>query len=201
MKNEPIFKNIFGHDWANLPPVMQKHYANRAYSNDITTVEGALDVMCAGPIKALAWIFWLLRGIPPYSEKNVPVTVSFESDTKSKSFHFNRIFHFNTRESHSFKSRMVQVDGNEVVELMQYRVGWRMNYVWEDERVKLKHKGYVLYLMGKFIPVPLGLLLGVGNAQEVAVNDNEFDMVVTMTHPLWGKIYEYKGRFTVKENA
>ncbi len=199
MSNEPIFKSIFGKDWDQLPPVMHKHYANRPYSNDVTIVEGTLDVMCAGPIKILAFLFWLMRGIPPYNEKNVPVTVSFGSDGNSKFFHFNRVFHFKTRKPYCFKSRMIQVKDNEVIEVMSSRLGWRMNYVWEDERIKLKHKGYVLYLLGQFIPLPLTFLIGEGNAEEVAVDENVFAMIVTIRHPWLGKIYEYKGRFEVKE--
>ena len=51
MSEEPIFKSIFGASWDELPSVMRKHYANRPYSDDITIVDGVLDVMCAGPIK------------------------------------------------------------------------------------------------------------------------------------------------------
>jgi len=201
MTEEPIFKTIFGKDWDNLPSVMHKHYANCSYCNDVTTVEGTLDVMCAGPIKFLAPLFWFMRGIPPHNEKDVPVTVNFKSDKGSKSFHFNRTFHFRNRKVYSFNSRMTQVKGNEVVEVMQSGFGWRMNYVWEDGRVRLKHKGYIISLFGRFIPLPLTFLMGEGNAEEVAIDDNTFDMLVTITHPLWGKIYEYKGRFKVKKSA
>lgn len=199
MNEYPIFKNIFGRDWDSLPPVMHKHYANRPYSDDMTTVEGTLDVMCAGPIKFLAPLFWLMCGIPPHTEKNVPVTVNFTSDKDSNSFHFKRIFHFKKCKEYSFNSRMIQVKDNEVIEIMRSGFGWRMRYVWEDNRVKLKHEGYIIHLFGRSIPLPLTFLMGEGNAEEVAIDDNTFDMVVTITHPWWGKIYEYKGRFKVKE--
>ncbi len=92
MNEASIFETIFGKDWHDLPPVMRKHYANRPHSHDVTTVEGTLDVMCAGPIKFLAPLFWLMRGIPPHNEKAVPVTVNFKSDINTRYFHFNRIF-------------------------------------------------------------------------------------------------------------
>ncbi len=197
LKEHPIFKGIFGDNWDNLPPVMRNHYANRPYSNDITVVKGKLDVMCAGSIKVMAWVFWIMRGIPPYNENNVPVTVKFQSDEDTKFFHFNRVFYFKTRKPYSFKSRMIQVHNNEVIEIMASRLGWRMNYFWEDNRIKLKHKGYILYAFGLFIPLPLTYILGAGNAEEIPIDDNNFDMVVTITHPWWGKIYEYKGQFEV----
>ncbi len=200
MKEDPIFKSIFGDDWDKLPPVMHKHYANRPFTSDITKVDGTLDVKCAGPIKALSWLFWLMQGIPPHSETEVPVTVNFESDKETKFFYFNRIFNFKTRKAYNFKSRMIQTTGNEVIEIMRSRIGWRMNYEWEDEKVKLKHKGYVLYVFGHFIPLPLTFLLGEGNAEELAIDENTFDMVVTIFHPWWGTIYEYKGRFSIRNN-
>jgi predicted DCC family thiol-disulfide oxidoreductase YuxK len=198
LQDEPIFKRIFGADWDALPTVMRKHYANKPYTQDVTVVEGTLDVSCSGPFKYLAPVLWLLRGIPPANEKNVPVTVQFESDPHTQSFTFNRVFQFNHRKPYSFRSRMIQIKDNEVIEIMRFGLCWRMQCVWEDNRVKLNHKGYALHLAGHFIPMPLTLLLGAGNAEEMAIDDNNFEMRVEITHPWWGSIYQYKGLFTVK---
>jgi len=199
LKSEPIFKSIFGESWNDLPPVMQKHYLNRPYTDDINIVEGNLDVMCSGPIKCLAPFFWMTEGVPPINVKNVPVTVHFESNKHSKAFTFNRIFYFSNRRPYRFQSRMLQLDGNKVVELMKFGIGWKTSFHWEDGCVKLKHQGYVLKLLGHYIPIPLTLLIGEGNAVEKPVDDDTFDMQVDITHPWWGKIYEYKGRFHLKE--
>lgn len=199
LKNEPIFKDIFGTAWNELPPVMHKHYANRPYTNDCTIVEGKLDVMCAKHLKLFSPFLWLLGGIPPHNEKDVPITVKFKSDETTKKFHFNREFRFRKRKPYHFRSSMIQKAGNEVIELMRFGLAWRMNVVWEDDRVKLQHKGYALHLFGHYLPLPLTLLLGEGNAEETAVDENTFDMFVDITHPLWGKIYEYKGRFEIKQ--
>jgi hypothetical protein len=194
-ENEPIFKSIFGASWDDLPPVMRKHYANRPYTQDKNTVEGVLDVQCAGPIKTFAPLFWLMGGVPPHTEQNVPVTVHFESDENSKFFTFNRIFHFKTRKAYRFKSRMMQIKGNEVVEIMRFGIAWKMQYLWENGKVVLRHKGYALAIAGHLIPLPLTFVVGEGHAEETPIDDNTFDMFVTITHPWWGKIYEYKGRF------
>ena len=199
--SEPIFKSIFGSAWDDLPPVIRKHYANRPYTNDKVIVEGILDTMCGGPIKAFSWLFWLLGGIPPHTEQNVPVTVNFDSARDTKAFHFNRIFHFKRVKPYCFRSRMIQIKGNDVVEIMRFGIGWRMNYVWEDGRVKLKHKGYMANLFGHSIPVPLTIFMGEGYAEEIPVDDDHFDMFVHMTHPWWGKFYEYRGRFKVIKEA
>ncbi len=201
MNHNPIFKEIFGKDWHNLPPVMHKHYSNRPYSQDVTTVEGELDIMCAGFIKFLSPIFWLMRGIPPHNEKNVPVTVSFTSKKNTDFFYFKRIFHFKKRKIYEFQSHMIRISGNEMIEVMRSGLGWRLSYTWEDGCVKLNHKGYVFKLFGYYISLPLTFIIGSGYAEEVAIDDNRFDMVVTIIHPWWGKLYEYKGRFKIKENT
>lgn len=195
--SDPIFKSIFGAAWDNLPPVMKKHYANRTYTDDHVTVEGTLDVMCAGPIRALAPLFWLLGSIPPINQKNVPVTVHFRSSPDTKKFHFQRVFHFQGRKPYHFRSYMIQVENNDVVEITGGGMGWRMLYDWENGKVVMKHKGYALRLFGHYIPLPLEIFLGKGYAEEVAVDDNTFDMQMHLTHPRWGKIYEYKGQFKV----
>lgn len=200
MRNsEPTFKAVFGASWDALPPVMKQHYANRPYSNDEVTVEGTLDVMCKGPMKLFAPIMNAMGQVPARNEKDVPVTVRFQSDKNSTAFHFKRTFHFKDGKPYVFHSRMEQIKDNNMIEVMRFGFGWKMFYLWEDGKVKLKHDGYALKLFGHYIPVPFTLLLGKGYAEEVAIDNNTFDMITHITHPLWGKVYEYKGRFTVKE--
>ncbi|MBX2834590.1 MAG: DUF4166 domain-containing protein [Micavibrio sp.] len=196
-KENPTFKSIFGDSWDELPPVMKAHYANRPYSDDETVAEGALDVMCKSPLSWLAPIMKLLGQIPPANETGVPVSVQFKSDKDSKAFHFVRTFNFKQNKPYVFHSRMVQIKGNEVIEIMRFGLSWRLLYSWDGEKVVLAHKGYALLAFGHFIPLPLTLLMGKGYAEEIAVDDKTFDMVTHITHPWWGKVYEYKGRFEV----
>lgn len=197
LKAGPTFKSIFGEDWNSLPPVMKKHYANRPYSDEVTTVEGVLDVFCKPPLLWLSPLMKLLGQIPTFNEDNVPVTVRFESDLNSKAFHFNRSFNFLNRKPYVFHSRMLQIKDNEVVEIMRFGLGWKMQYSWDGEKVILAHKGYVIQLFGHLIPLPLTMLMGAGNAAEYPVDDKTFDMEVSIAHPWWGEMYGYKGRFEV----
>lgn len=197
LKNEPTFKSIFGQSWDELPPVIKKHYANHSYTTEITSVEGTLDVFCKPPLLWLSPLMKLLGQIPAFNEKNVPVTVHFESEINSKAFHLNRIFNFSNGKPYRFRSRMFQIRGNEVIEIMQFGLGWKTKYFWDGEKVVLAHIGYAVRLFGNLIPLPLTILLGEGNAEEHPVDDNTFDMEVTISHPWWGKLYGYKGRFQV----
>lgn len=194
-KKAPIFHSIFAEDWDKLPKIIQKHYANRPYSQDVVVAKGMLDVRCQCYAKAF---LWLSRSAPPYNERRVPVTVTFSSQPKTKAFCFHRIFYFKHRKPFHFKSRMIQVKANEMMEIMRYGLCWHLYYAFEKNKVILRHKGYSLYLFGVNIPLPLAWLIGRCDAYETAISDNHFNMCATITHPLLGNIYEYKGKFEIK---
>jgi len=201
LKNKPIFQTVFGNKWNDLPPVMHTHYVNRPYSGDTTVVEGTLDVTCRQPLRFLAPILRFLGQIPVSNEKNVPVTVRFQSNHETKELHFIRTFHFRNSRPYVFHSRMLQIKDNEVIEIMRFGLTWKMLFVWDGRKVMLLHKGYGLQLFGHFIALPLTYLMGEGYAEEIAVDDITFDMITHITHPWWGRIYEYKGRFRVIKEA
>ena len=174
---------------------MHKHYANRPYSNDLVTVEGTLDVTCGRIFRLLSPLFHLLSGIPPYTGRDAPVTVNFRSTGNSEEFHFDRTFYFAGKKPWRFRSKMVQVRDNEVIEIMRFGIVWRLLYEWRDNKVILRHKGYGIRIVGTLIPLPLTPLLGQGYAEEIALDDDSFAMQVNISHPWWGKLYEYKGQF------
>lgn len=196
MTEQPTFQPVFGESWDALPPVMKKHYANRPYSTDEVRVEGKLDVMCKWYLKP---IFWLLGSVPPYGGKNVPVTVRFTSEPDSNAFCFDREFRFAGRKPYHFRSRMIPMGGDEIMEVMRYGICWHCHYGWDGQKVTLRHKGYSLQLLERNIPLPITWLIGRGDADEWPVSDGSFDMCVQMKHPLLGKVYEYKGQFRVRK--
>ena len=196
--NEPIFKSIFGDEWDKLPPVLKKHYANRPYTDYKTTATGTLDIMCKPPLLWLRPLMNLLGQIPTHNEEKVPVTVNFKSGKSDNFFHFKRIFNFKNGKTYAFQSRMVQTKNNEVIEIMRFGLGWKTRFSWDGDKIILTHAGYTLFLFGYFFPLPLTVLLGKGYAEERAIDETTFEMKTYITHPWWGKIYEYKGRFEVQ---
>ena len=44
MTNSPIFQPVFGESWERMPPVLQRHYANQPYTEDVVTLEGVMDI-------------------------------------------------------------------------------------------------------------------------------------------------------------
>ena len=195
----PIFQSIFGETWAALPAVMHKHYANRPECNDVVTVEGVMRVEVSLFAKLLTPLFHLAGALVPYQGENIPVTVHFRSERGSAAYCFDRIFHFPGRAPHHFRSRMIPVGGNQVVEFMPIGIGWNASYRYDGRKVLIEHQGYKLSLFGRLIRLPLELLLGKGHAEEEAIDDDRFRMSMNIQHAVFGRIYAYSGEFTVKE--
>lgn len=199
-KTMPVFKSVFGASWDKLPPVMQKHYANRAYHDDITIAQGSLDIEASRIGRLFFPLFRLMKTLIPCEGKAIPTTVRFITARNSDSFQLDRRMVFPDGSSYHFHSRMKPLGGNELIEIMSCGLGWHMAYAWTDGKVTLQHRGYKFSLLGFLIPLPLTLLLGTGYAEEVPLNDNEFAMMTEIRHPLWGKIYGYSGTFRIKED-
>lgn len=196
-QTEPTFKSVFGSDWANLPVVMRKHYANQPYSDQVTRVDGIMDVFCNPPLIWLAPIIRWMGQIPARNEKDVPVTVYFESKPATREFHFKRIFYFTNHRPYIFHSRMIQTRQNEMAEIMKWGLVWKLAYSWNGKQVILTHRGYAIKMFNRLISLPITFLIGKGHAVEWAIDESTFDMEMHITHPLWGRVSGYKGRFKV----
>ncbi len=197
----PIFQSIFAKHWPALPIVIHKHYANRPYTNDRVTVEGRMQVEMALILRLMSPILSITGVLVPYEGKDILVTVHFRSSPKDDSYTFDRIFYFPGKKPFHFCSHMKSVGGAEVVEWMRIGIGWHASYHYEDGKVILRHKRYVVRLFGWLVRLPLELLIGSSNAVEEALDDNTFGMQMDIRHALFGKVYSYSGVFKVTEVA
>lgn len=199
MNNQPIFKSVFGNQWDSLPAVMHKHYANRMYSSDRTTVDGLMKVEALLFTKFLSLLMRLTGALAPYAGEDIPVTVHFDSQQDSNAFCFNRIFHYLNKQPYHFRSRMYPIGGNEIIEYMPTGIGWHAAYSFDGQKVLIKHLGYKVKVFGRTFTLPIEFLLGRGYAEEEATSDNSFRMYMDIRHPLFGKVYSYSGEFKITE--
>jgi len=196
----PTFALVFGDEWAAMPPALKLHYANRPFCRDRITVEGRLTVRMGAMMKVFAPLFGTLGMLTPRGGEDIPCTVYFLSEPDTNAFVFERWFDFPGQKPFCFRSRLVPKEGHEVVEYMRCGVGWCCTYGFEDGKVLLRHKGYLLSLFGLDIPLPgIGeFLLGRGHAWEEASGERSFRMEMGMKGGLFGAAmaYGYTGEFT-----
>jgi len=192
-----IFAPVFGARWRTLGAVLKTHYRHKSFSNDKVVVEGLLDVECKGVFHFLKPFYRAMGIVPAVTESQVQVTVAFESALDSAEFHFNRHFAFKQHRPYEFRSRMICTADGRVIEIMRFGVCWLSEFSCSDNAIKMQHKGYALRMFGKVVPIPVTWLFGAGYGEETVVDDEQFDMQVSITHGLFGKIYGYHGRFKV----
>lgn len=193
----PIFQSIFGEQWPSLPSVMHKHYSNRPFCDDVVVVEGKMDVEFGWLVSLLTPFLRVFGALVPHQGNDIPVTVYFRSEADSAAYCLDRTFNFKNKKAYVFFSKMIQVKDDVIIELMKFGIGWKHRFYYDSEKVILEHRGYVLKIFGLIMPIPLSLLLGRGYAEEIPLDDNSFRMKMNITHPLFGKMYEYKGVFEV----
>ncbi|MGC3981634.1 MAG: DUF4166 domain-containing protein [Steroidobacteraceae bacterium] len=194
----PIFADVFGAAWTELPSVMKNHYCIRTNSEDRVTVEGTLDIYVSWLAGLIARVFGTLVA---HSAKNVPVTVTFRSGQgtdNGRAFYFDRVFNYKHGIKH-FRSRMLPIGGNELVEIMRFGIGWKLAYLWDGKKIILEHRGYVLRIGQRMIRLPLEWLIGRGYAEEHPESNDTFSMLTYALHPWFGKTFAYSGRFKISQ--
>ncbi|HEX2752464.1 MAG TPA: DUF4166 domain-containing protein [Alphaproteobacteria bacterium] len=194
---QPLFAKVFGDDWHNLPPVMHKHYANRAYRKDETVAEGVMIVKSSVIGRILAPLFRLSGTLVPYEGEGVETSVRFLTRAADDSFTLERTFNFPNKKPYVFTSTMQPLGGAEIVEFTRIGFGWHMRYGWDGQKVTLTHCRYVLRCFGKRIRIPLEWIIGTTYAEETPVDDRTFSMKMEMHHKIFGHIFSYSGVFTL----
>lgn len=192
----PIFASVFGDQWLLIPEVIRKHYQNRAYSNDVVTIKGTMDIDSTGFFNWLFPFFRLFKILVPFKGKAIPTTVYVKSDPLSTGLRFERLFNIPNHGPYHFNSTLVPVSLNTAVEFLFLNIGWRAHFVIENKQVKLTHGGYVWKIFNRYIPLPLDILMGKVELVYHALSDNDFEMKMELTNPLLGR-YFYSGTFTI----
>jgi hypothetical protein len=191
-----IFEPIFGDIWQSMPAVFHKHYAIRQNSQDSVMVEGKMLIKMSKVFKILAPIMKLAGLLVPY-EGAFETKVIFTAEDDN--FHFNRIFTLPNNKTYHFCSTLMPQGGNLVYEKMNFGFIWASRFIYAEDKVQIIHESYRFNLFGKSIRLPLELMLGKGNAYEIAIDDDNFKMKMTIEHPIFGLIYGYEGQFKVSE--
>lgn len=195
---QPIFQSIFAEGWQGLPPVMHKHYANRPYSRDRVTVKGVMKIEMHPLMRCFMPLIRLSKVLVPYHGKDIAVTVHFHSNPNDARYEFERIFHLPDGD-YNFRSYMLPVGGNEVIDWTKLGIGWNASYSYDGKRVLMTHKRYKIRLFGRAITFPLEWLFGRSLAWEEAIDENSFNMTMEMQHFPLGRLYSYSGEFAISE--
>ena len=193
----PLIKMLYPENWSQLPSVLQQRYRNQPYSQDYLLMQGKMNIRVSKTFQFLSPLFRIAGALVPYPAENIPVTVELTSDKQTNQIVMHRTFFYENREPYHFYSTIIHIEDNLIIERMRFGFSSKLLYSYQDNTIKMNFGGYALQLGNFLIPIPLGFLIGKFDAVETTISDNEFDMRVTMTHFLFGKIFEYSGQFKI----
>lgn len=192
---KPLIQKIYGDQAKVIPKILQDRYANRPYSKDRLLLKGEMNITLSKMFQALSPLFRLAGALAPYPAQKIPVTVELISEENSSSILMQRTFYYPNKSPYQFRSRILCVKNNVVIELMRFGFASKLLYTFEQNKIIMRYGGYVLRLGKWLIPIPLGFLIGKFYAFEEMTAKDQFNMQVTMTHSLLGKIFQYDGYF------
>ncbi len=183
-----LIQQVLGDEWNHLPPALQAHYKYGA-AKDV----GHLDIEYPGPMQPLLNILYRLGALVNRSEKQVETVVEkwIENDRQ----YWKRSIQYADGKVINFSSFWVAADSNQIIEFVNRFLGLQMAVQVLDNRLYYHGIKFILKLGLVYIPIPEWLVLGHTTIVEAAVDETHFKMDFRITHPVFGQIYRYAGKF------
>jgi len=202
----PIFARALGDHWQKLAPAVKGHYDLSPCSDDELVLKGEMSVYYPRPAFFLLGMARLFGGLVLLREDNISVQVKNSSLLDSGAIFWHRTFNVPGRKQPvMFRSQMEYAGGDEIVEYVgsspRMKLGVRMKISENEGALNFQSVGYTLRIGFIEMPIPGHFFLGRALITERAVGINEISMDFSIKHPLFGKIYSYRGRFFLPDTV
>ena len=195
-----FYESICEHQKESVAQVFKKRYHNHYFSSDKTIMHGKLDINFTRAFRILLPLCKLAGTLVPYEGVAVPTEVSLSSAANSRIITMLREFKFKSHKTCFFKSKLLHYKKDIFLELTAGKIAWQFKFKYHNDKLIMQHMGYSLYIFNRCIPLPLlSWLIGKPYAEEIAIDDSSFAMLLILQHPLFGKIFTYKGKFTIMD--
>ncbi len=189
--NQSIMQQALGTQWDLLPASLQAHYQE----GDNTDI-GKMEISYPRLMQPYLSFLRLMGALVNQRGSDLPTSV--EKYMKNGRQYWKRSIHFPNNKVIYFKSHWVYAQNNELIEYVNHLLGLRMAVSVVDHQLHYHGKHYVIKLGKLLLPIPEWLVLGHTAIVETAINDDEFEMDFRLTHPLFGELFRYAGKFTTK---
>lgn len=182
-----IMQQALGAQWEMLAPALRAHYM-AAGNRDV----GVLSIEYP---KGMQWPLNFLRlfgTLINQTAQNTPTQVSKRMVGEQQVW--QRRVELPERVL-AFDSVWQYCGGNELIEYVKPFLGLKMAVSVREGNLYYEGRAYILKLGRLLIPIPEALVLGHTTIEEIGVDEEHFTMDFRLTHPLFGQIYRYSGRF------
>ena len=189
-----IMKLALGDQWQALPPPLKRHYQD-GNNQDI----GHLDVEYPGFMQPYLNLLKLFGAL--VNKRGVDIKTTVKKYTDHDTQYWRRTLHYPDSRLRTFNSRWIYAGENKLIEFTNPMLGLKMEVWVEGEDLYYSGLCYIIKLGKLHIPIPEWLVLGHTTIVERAVDDAHFEMDFRLTHPLFGQVFRYSGRFRTEREA
>jgi hypothetical protein len=186
-----LMQHTLGDDWHSLPQALQAHYQ---FGTNVDV--GKMDIdypRFMQPYLSLLRLFGALidrpgRQVATVVEKRVVDHRQF----------WHRTVTYGDAAVVLFDSFWIHAGGNQLIEFVNPVLGLQMAVHVEDGRLHYHGVHFVAKLGPFLLPIPEWLALGHTTIVEEAIDERSFIMDFRVTHPLFGQVFRYAGKFQTR---
>ncbi len=186
-----LMQQALGAAWTQLPDSLKAHYQHGP-NVDL----GHLDIEFPRWMKPYLWLLHFFGALLTRSGKAVPTRV--EKDVVDDRQLWRRTISFADGETAIFNSFWVASGGNRLIEFVNPVMGLEMAVGTVGDELHYQGLRYVLRFGAVDISLPEWLVLGHTTIVERSLPTGGFEMDFRLTHPLFGEVFRYSGRFVTE---
>lgn len=183
-----LMQTALGSDWDKLPPALQAHYICGT-----TLDRGHMDIEYPWFMQPYLMMLHLVGALIARRGKQVATVV--EKTVAGQSQYWRRTMTYADGEVAHFNTTWMNAGGNNLLEFVNPMLGLQMAVHVEDGKLHYEGVRFVAKLGSVMLPIPEWLVLGHTTIVEEAVDDTHFAMDFRLTHPLFGQVFRYAGKF------
>ena len=183
-----LMQQALGADWDKLPPALQAHYRFGTITDT-----GSMDIEYPRFMQPVWSILRLLGALVDRQGKSVTTIV--EKRVVGEHQIWRRTITYPDGQIVRFDSFWVAAGNAEVIEFVNPVLGLQMAPYVVGEKLHYRGVRFIAKLGPVTIPIPEWLVLGHATIIEEALDDTHFAMDFRLTHPLFGQLFRYSGKF------
>lgn len=183
-----LMQAALGADWDKLPTALQMHYRFG------TTVDiGHMDIEYPRFMQPCLSVLHAIGALVDRRGRAVATVV--EKRVVGDRQYWRRSLTYSDGLVQRFNSFWVTAGDNQLIEFVNPLLGLQMAPRVEDGRLHYRGVQFVVKLGRWLLPIPEWLVLGRTSIVEEALDDTHFAMDFRVTHPLFGEVFRYSGKF------
>lgn len=186
-----LMQTALGADWDKLPAALQAHYRFGT-----TTDSGHMNIEYPHWMQPCLSALRCLGALVDRRGRRVATVV--EKEVVGNRQFWRRTLTYPDGRTRRFNSFWVAAGNDQLIEFVNPLLGLRMAPWVEGGRLHYRGVCFVVKLGSWLLPIPEWLVLGHTTIVEEALDDKHFAMDFRLTHPLFGQLFRYSGKFAAE---